>query len=144
MDRLAKQQACQPFIEQEIEKGLAEGKTKYAIGQEITDWLKKFLLLEYKPKTIAKRAERIATNVATEPTTEDDSEKEEIQAKTAVTPEEDLGKEKIQVEPTHGGVREGLGGRPSINHPRDRKGLSKQASRGGEGGPVRAILIFQG
>ena len=78
MDRLAKQQACQLFIEQEIEKGLASGKTKYAIGQEIAEWLKKLFQADVKPHTIEQRAHRIEdqilTKVSTEATPEDDSE----------------------------------------------------------------------
>jgi hypothetical protein len=77
MDRLAKQQACQLFIEQEIEKGLKEGKTKYKIGKEVAKWIKKLFDADVKPKTVAKRAERmaneIATNVANESTPENDS-----------------------------------------------------------------------
>lgn len=38
---LEKQEACQLYIEQEIETGLAEGKSKYAIGREISNWIKK-------------------------------------------------------------------------------------------------------
>lgn len=68
MDRLAKQQACQLFIEQEIEKGLAEGKTHRQIGRELTALIKKYFEAEVKPETIARRADRIAsaTNVAPE------------------------------------------------------------------------------
>ena len=42
MDKLAKQQACQLFIEQEIEKGLADGKTTYSIGRKLRNGLKSF------------------------------------------------------------------------------------------------------
>jgi hypothetical protein len=66
-DQLAKQQACQLFIEQEIEKGIAEGKSKPAIGREIRKWLGDHLGLDYKARTIEQRARRIesATKVAT-------------------------------------------------------------------------------
>jgi hypothetical protein len=81
LDRLAKQQACQLFIEQEIEKGLASGKSKYAIGHEIAAWIKKLFEAEVKPNTIEQRAHRmekqLLTNVSTEPTTENHSEQEE-------------------------------------------------------------------
>jgi hypothetical protein len=107
MDRLAKQQACQLFIEQEIEKGLSAGKTKYAIGKEVAAWIKKFFEADVKPKTIAKKAERIdreiATNVASKPITENDSEKKQIQVS----------------EPKHGDAREGAGRPPKEYHPRN-------------------------
>ena len=70
VERIAKQEACQLFIEQEIEKGLAAGKSKYAIGKEVSQWLKEKLGIGYKAQTISKRAQRIAigTNVP-KPTT---------------------------------------------------------------------------
>jgi len=72
MDRLAKQQACQLFIEQEIEKGLKDGKTKYAIGHEIAAWIKKLFEADVKPNTIEVRAGRmekaLLTNVSMEST----------------------------------------------------------------------------
>jgi hypothetical protein len=90
VDKLAKQQACQLFIEQEIEKGLEAGKTKYAIGHEIAAWIKKFFDADVKPGTIEKRAQRVAenlqTNVCTEPTTENETENEP----EAVTPTTEL------------------------------------------------------
>ena len=96
MDKLAKQQACQLFIEQEIEKGLKEGKSKYAIGHEIAAWIKKLFETDVKPDTIEHRAYRmerkIGTNVPIDPTQQDQTENEDIQ---------DL--------PKHGGPREGAG-----------------------------------
>lgn len=65
MDKLAKQEACQLFIEQEIEEGLAEGKTKYAIGQEIAQWIERLFGVEVKPNTIAKRALRLEEKLGT-------------------------------------------------------------------------------
>lgn len=65
IDKIAKQEACQLFIEQEIAKGLNTGKSKYAIGKEVSQWLKEKLGISYKAQTISKRAQRIAigTNV---------------------------------------------------------------------------------
>ena len=95
MDKLAKQQACQLFIEQEIEKGLAAGKTKYAIGHEIAAWIKKFFEADVKPSTIEKRAQRVAenlqTNVCTEQTHENYSETEETTEEPIVNPTPRLG-----------------------------------------------------
>jgi len=65
MDRLDKQQACQLFIEQEIESGLADGKTKYTIGQEISEWIKNMFGAEVKPHTIEQRAHRHEENILT-------------------------------------------------------------------------------
>src|SRR5271157_4593342 len=70
MDKLVKQQACQLFIEQEIEKGLAEGKTKYAIGHEIAAWIKKLFEADVKPNTIQVRAARMEKEIVTNVTTE--------------------------------------------------------------------------
>ncbi len=67
MNRLDKQQACQLYIEQEIEAGLAEGKTKYSIGHEIAEWVESVFGAEIKPNTIEQRARRheeeLVTNV---------------------------------------------------------------------------------
>ncbi len=66
MDKLAKQQACQLFIEQEIEKGFTAGKTTYPIGKEVAQWIEKLFQAKVRPETIEERArrQRIATNVA--------------------------------------------------------------------------------
>lgn len=70
MSKLEKQEACQLFIEQEIETGLAEGKTKYLIGKEIAGWIEKLFGAEVNIDTIERRAQRyeqklieIGTNV---------------------------------------------------------------------------------
>lgn len=62
-----KQEACQLYIEQEIDKGLSEGKTPYTVAKEIIPWLQKLFDVKAKAKTIEKRAERrreeLPTNV---------------------------------------------------------------------------------
>lgn len=64
---IEKQEACQLYIEQEIEAGLADGKSKYAIGQEIAGWIEKLFGAQVKPNTITQRAhrfeEKLMTNV---------------------------------------------------------------------------------
>lgn len=60
-----KQEACQLYIEQEIEAGLADGKTKYAIGQEIAGWLEKLFGAKVKPQTIRVRADRVEDEIVT-------------------------------------------------------------------------------
>jgi hypothetical protein len=52
------QEACQVYIEQEIEEGLKQGKTPYSIGQDISTWVSKLFEVKLNPKTIEKRAER--------------------------------------------------------------------------------------
>jgi phage N-6-adenine-methyltransferase len=65
MDKLASQEACQLYIEQEIEIGLEKGKTAYAIGKEIAEWVERLFGAKIKPKTIMERARRqkLSTNV---------------------------------------------------------------------------------
>jgi hypothetical protein len=95
MDRLAKQQTCQLFIEQEIEKGLAEGKSHRAIGKELAQEIKRIFLAVVNPETIRKRADRISgTFVPPDPTQQNDSNNSEL--------------EKLEIT-THGGMRKGAG-----------------------------------
>jgi len=76
---MAHQEACQVFIEQEIDKGLKAGKTPYSIGKDLTVWLEKLFEAKIPPTTIEKRAERIRakipTNVGSESTQENHSGK---------------------------------------------------------------------
>ena len=104
MDKLAKQQACQLFIEQEIEKGISCGKTHREIGREIARLIKKLFEAEVNPETIAKRADRIsaATNVAPNTTTENQREKDGNQDSMK-----------------WGGEREGAGRPPKLGPPRN-------------------------
>ncbi len=114
---MSHQEACQVFIEQEIDKGLKEGKTPYSIGKDLTVWLEKLFEAKIPPKTIAKRAERIknelATNVASESTQEHHREIGEIQ-------DSQVG---------HGGSREGAGrptkfADPEITEPNESESLT--------------------
>lgn len=63
MDKNLKQEACQLYIEQEIETGLADGKTAYKIGKELTKEIEQLFEAKVNPGTIEKRAQRIRTNV---------------------------------------------------------------------------------
>jgi len=102
MDRLAKQQACQLFIEQEIEKGLKEGKTKYSIGKEIVGLIKKYFEADVKPHTIEQRAHRVEEKILTNVS----SEQKEISRDTE--PEEKRKPEtKIQLEDVAGKIQKG-------------------------------------
>lgn len=80
-------EACQLYIEQEIEAGLEQGKSKYQIGKEVAAQILKLFEVEVKPRTIEKRAERIATNVAKGIPTSYKVVKEILEGK-----EEELGK----------------------------------------------------
>ena len=105
---MAHQEACQLFIEQQIEEGLSEGKTPYSIGKDLTGWLERLFEAKIPAKTIEKRAERIRanqnqefpTNVGSAPNPSSTSEKEGIQ--------------EFKSEIKHGGARANAG-RPTKN-----------------------------
>lgn len=62
---MANREACELFIEQEINEGLKKGKTPYSIGQELSEWVVKYFEVRIKPRTLEQRARRQdATNVA--------------------------------------------------------------------------------
>jgi len=86
MDQLAKQQACQLFIEQEIEKGLAAGKTTYSIGKDVAQWIEKLFVAKVRPDTIKHRAQfikdNLGRNLPTDSTPENQREIEEKQVET--------------------------------------------------------------
>ena len=78
-----KQEACQLYIEQEIDSGLKEDKTPYQIGKSVAKWVEKLFEVKLKPKSLMERARRqkLSTNVDTTITLKDNSEKEENQSK---------------------------------------------------------------
>jgi hypothetical protein len=90
------QEQCQLFIEQEIDKALAEGRPAYSVGKEIAAWVEKTFGRAVKFRTVQqamlRKEKALQCNVPAEPepTPEDDSEKKEIQV-------------------DHGGAREGAG-----------------------------------
>jgi|WetSurMetagenome_2_1015567.scaffolds.fasta_scaffold03105_4 hypothetical protein len=96
---MAHSEACQLFIEQQIEEALQEGKTPYSIGKDLASWVEKVFEAKIPPHTLEVRAHRakdkILTNVSTCPSNEDDSEMPENQA-----------------EVEHGGKRKGAGRPP--------------------------------
>ncbi len=63
VDKNFKQEACQLYIEQEIEARLELGKTPGKIGKELTKEISTLFESKVKPATIKKRAQRIGTNV---------------------------------------------------------------------------------
>lgn len=68
-----KQEACQLFIEQEIDDGLGRGETPYQIAKVLTEWVEKLFHAKIPHDTIERRAQRtkakIGTNVPMPPTT---------------------------------------------------------------------------
>lgn len=52
-------EACQLWLQQEVEAGLKEGKKPYTLGKEISKAIAKHFETYIKPETIEKRAERI-------------------------------------------------------------------------------------
>jgi len=73
------QEACQLFIEQEIDKGLAEGKSAYSVGKDIAQWVEKMFGRAVKPQTIQKAMLRKEErdNVTSDSTPENQKEIEE-------------------------------------------------------------------
>lgn len=63
---MAKSEACELWIEQEIESGLEEGKTPYKIGKEISGWVAKLFEVRIKPHTITMRVHRQKNEVITD------------------------------------------------------------------------------
>lgn len=55
---IEKQEACQLYIEQEIDEGLKQGKTPYTVAKEIIPWLQKLFDVRVNPKTIESKAYR--------------------------------------------------------------------------------------
>src|SRR5665648_201024 len=92
---MAHQEACQLFIEQEIKDGLAQGKTPYSIGKDLSSWVEKLFETSIPARTIEQKARRVetATNVASPPTPTNSPEIQDNQV----------------AEVKHGGKREGAG-----------------------------------
>jgi len=55
---MANREACELYIEQEIQSGLDDGKTPYSIGKELSDWVAKLFEVRISPKTLETRAYR--------------------------------------------------------------------------------------
>lgn len=81
---MANPDACQLYIKQEIEDGLAQGKTPGAISRELAAMIERLFETNIPPRTLEQRARRTqnATNVALPVTTEyprENLEKQEYQ-----------------------------------------------------------------
>lgn len=88
---VAHKEACQVFIEQEIQEGLAQGKTPYSIGKDLSAWVEKLFETSIPATTIEKKAERIRekipTNVGNSVTICNSSEIQEKQELQEVEPQ---------------------------------------------------------
>jgi hypothetical protein len=71
-------EACQLYIEQQIEEDLQEGKTPYSIGKELALWLERTFAAKIPADTLKKRAQRakekLGTNVPNDPTHQENSQ----------------------------------------------------------------------
>ena len=103
---MAKHEACELYIEQQIKEGLEKGETPYYIGKTLSDWISELFDAKINPKTITKKAERqkkkLATNVAKE--SDNQSIDEEIEENPSIDNEE----QKMD----RGGKRDGAGRPP--------------------------------
>ena len=52
---VAHKEACQVFIEQEIQEGLAQGKTPYSIGKDLSAWVEKLFKTVFRQLRLRKR-----------------------------------------------------------------------------------------
>ena len=62
---MARSEACEVFIEQEIKAGLEENKQPYEIGKELSAWLQEKMNVYVRPNTITVRAMRIRSGDVT-------------------------------------------------------------------------------
>lgn len=102
MEQLAKQEACQLFIEQEIEEGLKRGETPYKIAKVLTGWVEKLFHAKVSQKTIESKAFRqkqaMTSNEVTDSSRYSNSGIHENQ----------------EIKFEHGGAREGAGRPPKF------------------------------
>jgi len=55
---MAHHEACQLYIQQQIQEGLSEGKSPYSIGKELAAWVEKLFETNIPVKTLQTRAWR--------------------------------------------------------------------------------------
>ena len=71
--KMAKHEACELYIEQQIKEGLEKGETPYYIGKTLSDWISELFDAKINPKTLKKRAERQKKKLVTNVTKESES-----------------------------------------------------------------------
>lgn len=92
------QEACQLFIEQEIDKALKEGKSAYSVGKDIAQWVEKMFGRAVKPHTVQmqmlrkSKSSQCDDETHTDSTTGDDKEIKEKQDKQEEIIREDDGR----------------------------------------------------
>lgn len=64
---MANKEACELYIEQEIDAALDKGKKPYTIGKELAIWIEKLFEVKINPKTIESRAYRKRTSDEVKP-----------------------------------------------------------------------------
>jgi hypothetical protein len=92
---MAHHEACQLYIEQQIQDGLSEGKSPYSIGKELAAWVEKLFETSIPANTLERRARR-------------HREKLRSNVRTSTTPSNYLEIQKFQVK-GHGGARDSAG-----------------------------------
>lgn len=114
-------EACALYIDQEIESGIKEGKTAYAIGKDLSKWIAKLFQARIKPNTIEKRAQRkreeygqMSVNNQTSEQKQDVKNLEDHPTKQETENDSQENKEKKE---KRGGKREGAGRKPNYNWP---------------------------
>jgi len=103
---MANREACEVYIEQEIETGLDEGKTPYSIGKELSDWVAKLFEVRIKPETLKTRAYRKQQDIGSN---------EPKESKPPETTQDTTPKIIKDRQPQGGGKREGAGRKRGIN-----------------------------
>ena len=92
---MANREACELWIEQEVEIGLKEGKTPYKIGKELHEDIREIFHVKIPATTIKMRAERqkkdLVTNVTKQFKTTDNSESTEFKSREG-TPRPNAGR----------------------------------------------------
>ena len=76
---MANREACELYIEQQIEEALEDGKTPYSIGKELSAMIERIFETKMPPKTLESRASRhkakLTSNEVNGPSAGNDEEK---------------------------------------------------------------------
>lgn len=117
---MANREACELYIEQEIDDALKEGKKPYSIGKDLSVWIEELFNTKINPTTLEKRAERqqnkSPTNVgkdSNDVTTQDNSQSEPPATKEKPQPSNSKPIAATASATAQGGKRTGAG-RPTV------------------------------
>jgi len=75
---MANPEACELYIEQQIEEGLEEGQTPYYIGKHLSGWIEKLFETKINPSTLKTRAYRKQQEIGSDEPKESNQEQKEI------------------------------------------------------------------